>query len=83
MDEVRGGATKVTFEPDSGSSDQDVQDGTIKRSRSAEGSNQAIKANFCRSKFLIPVANASVGDIQVTTPCQVQVAGSSWPLLWF
>ena len=36
---------------------------TIKRSRGAEGDDQAIKDDFCRSRFLIPVANASTGDI--------------------
>ena len=37
---------------------------TIKRS-----SDQAIKDDFHPSKFLIPVANASTGDVYVTTPC--------------
>jgi len=41
----------------------------IKRSRASEQSDQAIKDDFHRSKFLIPVANASTGDVYVTTPC--------------
>ena len=41
----------------------------IKRSRASERSDQAIKDDFHRSKFLIPVANASTGDVYVTTPC--------------
>jgi len=41
----------------------------IKRSRALEQSDQAIKDQFCRSRFLIPVANASTGDVNVTTPC--------------
>jgi len=31
--------------------------------------NQAIKDDFHRSKFLIPVSSASTGDVYVTTPC--------------
>ena len=58
----------MTFEPGIVSSDQGMQDRMIKRSRSTEGSNQAMKDDFFRSRFLIPVANASIGDIQVTTP---------------
>ena len=42
---------------------------TIKRSRASEQSDRAIKDDFHRSKFLIPVANASTGDLHVTTPC--------------
>jgi len=41
----------------------------IKRSRASERSYQAIKDDFHRSKFLIPVANASTGDVYMTTPC--------------
>ena len=41
----------------------------IKRSRASERSDQAIKDDFPRSRFLIPVANASTGDVYVTTPC--------------
>ena len=37
--------------------------------RSTEQSDRAIKDDFHRSKFLIPVANASTGDVYVTTPC--------------
>ena len=40
----------------------------IKRSRASERSDQAIKDDFHRSRFLIPVANASTGDVYVTTP---------------
>ena len=39
----------------------------IKRSRASERNDQAIKDDFHRSKFLIPVANASTGDVYVTT----------------
>ena len=35
----------------------------IKRSRASEGNNQAIKHTFCRSKALIPVANAWIGGM--------------------
>ena len=35
----------------------------------SEQSDQAIKDDFHRSKFLIPVANASTGDVYVTTLC--------------
>jgi len=35
----------------------------IKRSRTSEQSNQAVKDNFHRSRFLILVANASTGDV--------------------
>jgi len=35
----------------------------IKRSRALELSNQAINGDFHESKFLIPVANASMGDM--------------------
>ena len=31
--------------------------------------DQAIKDNFCRLKILIPVANASAGDMYATTSC--------------
>ena len=55
-------------------SDQEPRNGAIKslgteRSRASERSDQAIKDDFHRSKFLIPVANASTGDVFVTTPC--------------
>ena len=40
----------------------------IKRSRASERSDQAIKDDFYRSRFLIPVANASTGDVYVTAP---------------
>ena len=40
-----------------------------KRSRALERSDEAIKDDFHRSRFLIPVANASTGDVYVTTPC--------------
>jgi len=40
----------------------------IKQSRALEWSDQAIKDDFHRSRFLIPVANASTGDLYVTTP---------------
>ena len=38
----------------------------IKRSRALEWSDQAIKNDFHRPIFLIPVANASTGDVDVT-----------------
>ena len=41
----------------------------IKQSRALERSNQAIKDDFRWSRFLIPVANTSTGDVYVTTPC--------------
>jgi len=41
----------------------------IERSRASEWSDQAMKDDFHRSNFLIPVANASTGDVYVTTPC--------------
>jgi len=41
----------------------------IKRSRASEQSDQAIKDDFHRSRFLIPVANTSTGELYVTTPC--------------
>ena len=37
-------------------------------SRASKGSNQVIKFKFCRWKILIPVTNASEGNISVTTP---------------
>jgi len=37
-------------------------------SRASERS-EAIKDDFHRAKFLIPVTNASTGDVYVTTPC--------------
>jgi len=40
----------------------------IKRSRASEWSDQAIKNDFHRSRILITVANASMGDAYVTTP---------------
>ena len=40
----------------------------IKRSRASERSDQVIKDDFHRSKFLIPIANDSTGDVYVTTP---------------
>jgi len=40
----------------------------IKQSRASEQSDQAIKDDIHRSRFLIPVANASTGDVYVTTP---------------
>ena len=40
----------------------------IKQSRASEWSNQAIKDDFHWSRFLIPVTNASTGDMYVTTP---------------
>ena len=45
----------MTFEPDSVSSDQGMQDGTIKRSRPTERSNQAIKGDFFSIKIFDPV----------------------------
>ena len=33
--------------------------------------NQAIKAKFQRSKFLIPVASVSTGSMKMTTPCSM------------
>ena len=42
----------------------------FKRSRASERSDQAIKDDFHRSRFLIMVANASMGDAYVTTPCR-------------
>jgi len=51
----------------------------IKRSRASEQSDQAIKDDFHRSRFLIPVANASTADVYVTTPCNTCHAH---PLLW-
>jgi len=53
----------------------------IKRSRASKRSDQAIKDDFHRSKFLIPVANASTCDVYVTTPCSVMSwveKGQSW-----
>jgi len=41
--------------------------GKIKQSRAWEGNDQVIKDNFHQSIFLIPVTNASTGDMQVTT----------------
>ena len=41
----------------------------MKHSRASERSDQAIEDDFHQSKFLIPVANASTGDVYVTTPC--------------
>jgi len=41
----------------------------IKRSRASERSDQVIKDNFHRSKFLIPVTNASTGEVYATTSC--------------
>jgi len=41
----------------------------IKGSRAPEWRDQVIKDNFQRSRFLIPVANASTADAYVTTPC--------------
>ena len=41
----------------------------IKQSRASEWSDQAIKDNFPRWRFLIPVTNASTGNAYVTTPC--------------
>ena len=41
----------------------------IKPSRASERSDQAIKDNSHQSKLLILVANASTGDVYVTTPC--------------
>ena len=43
----------------------------IKRSSASERSDQVIKDNFHRSRFLIAVANASIGDTYVTTLCTV------------
>ena len=40
----------------------------IKRSRASEWSDQAIKDDFHRSRFLILVANASTGDVYVIAP---------------
>jgi len=40
----------------------------IKRSRALERNDQVIKDDFHRSRFLIVVANASMGDVYVTTP---------------
>ena len=40
----------------------------IKQSRASEWSDQVIIDDFDRSRFLIPVANASTGDMYVTTP---------------
>ena len=53
----------------------------IKRSRASERSDQAIKDDFHRSRFLIAVANASTGDAYVTTPCMVSLeeVGPGWP----
>jgi len=44
----------------------------IKGSRASEWSDQAIKRSrtiFTDHRFLIPLANASTGDVYVTTPC--------------
>ena len=41
----------------------------VVQSSDPEPRNGAIKDDFHRSKFLIPVANASTGDVYVTTPC--------------
>jgi len=40
----------------------------IKHSRASEQSNHAIKDDFHRSRFLVAVANASTGNVHVTTP---------------
>ena len=40
----------------------------IKQSRTLEQSDQAIKDDFHRSRFLVPVANAFTGNMYVTTP---------------
>ena len=34
-----------------------------------ERQNQAIKAIFWRSNFLIPVTSTSIGGMEVSTPC--------------
>jgi len=44
----------------------------IKQSRASKWSDQAIKDDFHRSRFLIPVANASTGNTYVTTPCKLK-----------
>jgi len=40
----------------------------IKRSRASERSDQALKDDFHRSRFLIAVATPSMGNTYVTTP---------------
>ena len=42
---------------------------TGQRSSSQNRYGQAVKAQFCRSKFLTAVADVSTGPIGVTTPC--------------
>jgi len=50
----------------------------IKQSRASERNDQAIKNDFYRSRFLIPVANDSIGDaMHVTTPCQCKTENYS------
>ena len=44
----------------------------IKQSRASKQSDQVIKDDFNRSRFLIPVANASTGNAYVTTPCKLK-----------
>ena len=44
----------------------------IKQSRASKQSDQVIKDDFNRSRFLIPVANASMGNAYVTTPCKLK-----------
>ena len=38
-----------------------------------------IKHTLCQSRVLIPVANTSTGDIQVTTPCHTTLCPSLVP----
>jgi len=47
----------------------------IEQSRASEWSDQAIKDDFHRSRFLIPVTNASTGDMYVTNPCMNGLLG--------
>ena len=49
----------------------------IKQSRALEQSDQAIKDDFHWSRFLIPVTNASTGDVYVTTPSSRDMANNS------
>ena len=52
-----------------------------KRSRALEWSDEAIKDDLHQSRFLIPVANASTGDVYVTTPCIYHTCYTDVPLV--
>jgi len=42
-----------------------------------------MKDDFHRSKSLIPVANASTGDVNVTTPCSSCMMACMPSVTWF